>query len=193
MPRKSLVPRGQGRDELIAATVRLIGSVGVHGVTMRVVADGAGLSLGSASYHFTNRDGLIKTALERHVSSTEALVDTALDTDQPTDTEDVGGVWAALSTLFTDRGHVLVRHELHLDAARATTHRHLHRRSERAIIRLVAAVLAERGADMTDQAVQSMMVSLEATALDAAVRHGLDRTYLRAMTDHLNRILHPNP
>ena len=120
-------------------------------------------------------------------------VDTALDPNPSTQSDDSGGAWTALSTLFTDRGHVLVRHELHLDAARATTHRHLHRRSQTAMTRLIAAVLAEAGHNTTDQTVWATRVGLEATALDLAVRHQLDRTYIPPMADHLDRTLRPAP
>lgn len=188
MPYRSpLVPRGQGRDELIASALRLIGRVGVNGVRMREVADGAGLSLGSASYHFTKRPNLIKAALDYHVERTEFAVFTALDA------RPLGGVREGLIALFGDRDHVLARHELHLEAARSTTHRRHHNRSRAAVTRLVAAAVERPGQSSTAESVQTVVTLLEETALTAAVRYRADSSFLRAMTEHLDTTLLSDP
>ena len=50
------------RDRLIAATLEIVASEGVDGVRHRRVAERAGASLGSTTYHFSNRDDLLREA-----------------------------------------------------------------------------------------------------------------------------------
>lgn len=55
---------------LMEATLRIIGRVGLDGVTHRAVAAEAGLSLGAVTHHFRSRDALVETAL-RHALARE--------------------------------------------------------------------------------------------------------------------------
>lgn len=57
------VRRGAGREALCAALVRVVARSGLDGVTYRSVAAEAGVSHGSASYHFATRDEMIHEAL----------------------------------------------------------------------------------------------------------------------------------
>jgi len=59
-------PAGEsaGRDELLLdAALRLIGRVGIDGVTQRAVAAEAKVSLGAVTHHFATRDDLVDRAL----------------------------------------------------------------------------------------------------------------------------------
>jgi DNA-binding transcriptional regulator YbjK len=62
--RKSRLKRGTGRVAILDSTLRLIASRGVHGWTMRDVAEEAHCSLGSTTYHFCDRSQLLREALE---------------------------------------------------------------------------------------------------------------------------------
>ncbi|MBT0565604.1 TetR/AcrR family transcriptional regulator [Williamsia sp. CHRR-6] len=73
--RRATVARGTGRDVLLDATLRLIGERGLHAITLREVADAAGLSLGSTTYHFADRDALLTAALSRYADSVVAHCD----------------------------------------------------------------------------------------------------------------------
>jgi DNA-binding transcriptional regulator YbjK len=53
------------RDAIIEATIRLIGAAGVDGVTHRAVAQEAGVSLSSTTYHYTSKDEIVSEALRR--------------------------------------------------------------------------------------------------------------------------------
>lgn len=57
-------PHGAGREDLLAATVRVAGRKGLRGVTMRAVADEAGVNNTLIVHHFGTRDGLLEAALE---------------------------------------------------------------------------------------------------------------------------------
>jgi AcrR family transcriptional regulator len=59
--------RGEGREALCDALVRIVARDGLDGVTFRSVAAEAGLTHGLASYHFGTRDTMIMEALSRAV------------------------------------------------------------------------------------------------------------------------------
>jgi TetR/AcrR family transcriptional regulator, regulator of biofilm formation and stress response len=53
------------RAAIIEATIRLIGRAGVDGVTHRAVAQEAGVSLSSTTYHYASKDEIVSEALRR--------------------------------------------------------------------------------------------------------------------------------
>lgn len=56
------------RDRILAATLHIIGTDGVPGVTNRRIARQAGVSLGSITYHFPSQSDLLRAALSGFVS-----------------------------------------------------------------------------------------------------------------------------
>jgi DNA-binding transcriptional regulator YbjK len=58
------------REQILEATLRVIGREGREAVTHRAVAEEAGVPLGSTTYYFDSRDDLLGQALE-HVSALE--------------------------------------------------------------------------------------------------------------------------
>jgi len=58
------------REQILEATLRVIGRDGREAVTHRAVAEEAGVPLGSTTYYFDSRDDLLGQALE-HVSAEE--------------------------------------------------------------------------------------------------------------------------
>ncbi len=64
-------PTTQGRrEQILEATLRVIGREGREAVTHRAVAEEAGVPLGSTTYYFDSRDDLLGQALE-HVAAQE--------------------------------------------------------------------------------------------------------------------------
>lgn len=61
--KRKRVPRGEGREALCRALVRVVARDGLDGVTFRSVAKEAGVTHGLASYHFGSRDAMIHEAL----------------------------------------------------------------------------------------------------------------------------------
>src|SRR3954453_2186359 len=59
------------REQILDATLRVIGREGREAVTHRAVAEEAGVPLGSTRYYFDSRDDLLGQALE-HVARKEA-------------------------------------------------------------------------------------------------------------------------
>jgi DNA-binding transcriptional regulator YbjK len=58
------------REQILDATLRVIGRSGRESVTHRAVAEEAGVPLGSTTYYFDSRDDLLRQALE-HVAAHE--------------------------------------------------------------------------------------------------------------------------
>lgn len=63
-----IVDHALQREKFAEATMRLIASHGLEGVTMRAVAAEAGLSYGSLFHYFQSKDDLLKHAV-RHLTS----------------------------------------------------------------------------------------------------------------------------
>jgi AcrR family transcriptional regulator len=61
--KRASIRRGEGREALCGALVRIVAREGVDGVTFRSVAAEAGVTHGLASYHFKTRDTMINEAL----------------------------------------------------------------------------------------------------------------------------------
>jgi AcrR family transcriptional regulator len=55
------------RDRILAATLELIGERGIGGLSNRVVAKAANVSLGTLTYHFASQEALLGEALRRFV------------------------------------------------------------------------------------------------------------------------------
>ena len=56
--------RNPRRQEILEATLRVIGERGVSGVTHRAVAQEANVALASTTYYFDSKDALVEEALE---------------------------------------------------------------------------------------------------------------------------------
>ena len=73
------VAYGSGRQALLEATIRIVATQGLRGLTYRAVAAEAGVTHGSVRYHFGDRATLIEEALvycvERSIEGTELTSD----------------------------------------------------------------------------------------------------------------------
>lgn len=60
-------PYGGGREALVTAATAVVNSHGLRGLTIRAVAEQAGVSHGLVRWHFGSRDGLVEATLIRSV------------------------------------------------------------------------------------------------------------------------------
>lgn len=60
-------PYGGGRDALVKAAIAVVNARGLRGLTIRAVAEEAGVSHGLVRWHFGSRDGLVEATLVRSV------------------------------------------------------------------------------------------------------------------------------
>ena len=80
------VSTADARQQILAAVEVVISRHGVRGMTLRLVADEAGVSLGLLGYHFKNRDALILAAFVGVRIQIREAFEIALSTaDQPDD------------------------------------------------------------------------------------------------------------
>ena len=63
------VSYGDGREALVSATVSVVADVGLRGMTLRAVADRAGVSNALIVHHFGSRQLLLVAALEWAVNT----------------------------------------------------------------------------------------------------------------------------
>ena len=78
-------PSGQRtvRDRIVAATLGIIAEEGLDAVRHRRVAERAGVSLGSTSYHFESRDDLIEAAFLQFLDNATAVLDDLFPSSPP--------------------------------------------------------------------------------------------------------------
>ena len=112
--------RGQRREQILDATLRLIGRSGRQAVTHRAVAEEAGVPLGSTTYYFDSRDDLLGQALE-HVSALEVdrydgLAEELRQLNTPTELAD--RLLSELVSAAQDRTAYIAEYELWLEAGR---------------------------------------------------------------------------
>jgi TetR/AcrR family transcriptional regulator, regulator of biofilm formation and stress response len=67
-------PYGGGRDALVMAAIEVVAARGLRGLTIRSVAERAGVSHGLVRFHFGSRAGLVEATLVRSV---ELAIDTS--------------------------------------------------------------------------------------------------------------------
>lgn len=110
------------RRRILDATLRVIASDGLDAVRHRRVAELAGVSLGSTTYHFADREQLIEAAFQLYLDhATEFLERLAVPTARGEDlvAELVDYVDRLLAAEFTDVASVQAEYELVLYAARS--------------------------------------------------------------------------
>lgn len=64
---KERPPYGGGRDALVMAAIAVVTARGMRGLTIRAVAEQAGVSHGLVRWHFGSRDGLLEATMARSV------------------------------------------------------------------------------------------------------------------------------
>lgn len=73
-PRRPL-NHGDGKEALLAATVRVVAAKGLRGMTFRAVADEAGVNNTLIAHHFGTRDRLLAATLEWSMERSIGLAD----------------------------------------------------------------------------------------------------------------------
>lgn len=72
-------PEKDRQERILDAVLILLSSGGISAVSMRAVAREAGVSLGLVNYHFADKTGLIRAALERVEAQDLAMLDPGSD------------------------------------------------------------------------------------------------------------------
>ncbi|RCG14398.1 TetR family transcriptional regulator [Streptomyces diacarni] len=117
----------QRRERIISAALDLIAEEGVAGVSHRKVAARAGVPLGSMTYHFHNRDELLREAFTSFSGTIIALFEEHLAT--ATTPDEARKAVADLVHRLSDGNEreLVLTHELYTLAAREPAYRELTR------------------------------------------------------------------
>ncbi len=110
------------RERILRITLELIGREGIGAVTNRRVADAAGVSLGSLTYHFSSQAELLRDSLllfvGEEVARLEAIATELRQRHPRPSLEEVGAEVERIVGESADRMKQLAETELHLRAAR---------------------------------------------------------------------------
>ena len=106
--------------EVLDAVLRVVVKGGVDAVRYRAVADEAGVSLGTVSYHYTSREALLRAALTHYLEDNVRALFALRDEYSAKSVEDVADyVVELIRRDFADkRRRVLAEYELMVFAAR---------------------------------------------------------------------------
>jgi AcrR family transcriptional regulator len=64
-PKASVIPRGESREKLIEAAETLFSEAGFDGVSIRAIAEAAGVNIALIGYYFGGKEGLFTEAFRR--------------------------------------------------------------------------------------------------------------------------------
>lgn len=184
--------RGNARAKVITSAWTLIADGGVGSFSMREAADAAGVSLGTVTYHFKNREELVDASFSELVARHTAIGAIALRRVEHESREVAARLLLeALRDLWGDRVTALAGAELRIHASRSATARadaSSHRASGMRVIGELHAILGRSHSRRTIEAVSDLLdakvVRLagrhrSATAFAAAVRRHLDALYVQ--------------
>ncbi|PZU00729.1 MAG: hypothetical protein DI630_14110 [Gordonia sp. (in: high G+C Gram-positive bacteria)] len=105
----------------MSATLQLIGERGLHGFSLRDVADRVHMSVGSTTYHFTDRDQLLLATLEQFSHSVVQRCETVVARwaeSQASGEQLLESMLDELTSLFADTSASLAQLELYVAASR---------------------------------------------------------------------------
>ncbi len=177
--------RGHERvEQILRATLAVIGRGGVGAVTHRSVAEEAGVPLGSLTYYFASKQELLREALRLHVAEDAGRLRTLAT--QLLESGASGEEVVAAFTAQMDGGHPdIAQFELYLEAARDPELREVAAESLRAYHEV--AELALRAAGVHDPAACAGLVV--ATIDGLGVHHAAAREIAPQLRDVLGTLL----
>jgi TetR/AcrR family transcriptional regulator, regulator of biofilm formation and stress response len=151
-PAAARPPRGEARKAAITeAALTVIARVGPDGLTHRLVAAEAGLPLAATTYWFSNKEDMVRAALEhaaeRDIAYWEGMREQSRAWSTATLATELAGVIEAACT--TRRENALVDCALWLEAIRRPELRPVAQRWNDAYTSIVQAILANAGAPAT--------------------------------------------
>lgn len=108
------------RDRILRAVLDLIAEHGIGGLSHRQIAAQAGVSLGTLSYHFPDRVGLLRESLRLFASDEVARIETVGRGLRAGERglDDLGGLVVQAMAGAADVAHVVAQFELYLHVTR---------------------------------------------------------------------------
>ena len=142
------------RSRIVRSALELIGTSGVGRVTNRSVAQAAGVSLGTVTYHFETQAELLREALATFLTEETQRLEALAARVQATELSVDQGVAALQAMLEEGRERRIAKFELYLQAAREPELRPAARRCFEAYDALAVATLRTLGVEDPERAAQ---------------------------------------
>ncbi|HEY2602086.1 MAG TPA: TetR family transcriptional regulator [Thermoleophilaceae bacterium] len=159
------------RQDILEATLRVIGEGGVNSVTHRAVAQEAGVSLASTTYYFDSKSALIEEALDLMIArSTECVREHTTSPAKISQAELIDRIVAFADAQISDpQAFLTAQYELMLEAGRAEYLRPLARRWTIAYMDGFRQVVESAGLPRPKVAAEIIMKFVEGALLDQAM------------------------
>ena len=178
----------QVRDAIVAATVEIVARDGVGAVTHRRVADLAGVSLSSTTWHFASKDDILEAALrwtarreiERVGEMAERIADVSSDGFDAGAWAGALADWVHEQATGPERTTTVALYRLQLETLGRPGAVEVHREWGAGLAAIGESVLAEAGsatADLDARLIVAAMYGLRLSVL-SAVEQGEDTDWL---------------
>lgn len=170
-------PRSTGvelpvRERILVATLEVIATDGVDAVRHRRVADLAGVSPGSTTYHFESREELVEEAFGYYLDQATAVLDQlappAAGVDAPADAL-LAYIGELLDLEFGSRGLVQAEYELILHSTRSPVLARRLAEWEDARAEQLAGFLGATGAPRAEEMAQVLVVLIRGLELERLI------------------------
>ena len=154
------------REEILRATLRIVGERGVDAVTHRAVAEEAGVPLAATTYYFASKDDLLEQALLLAAREEVARAEKLLGRVEASDPEGWVAALAAFMAAETKAARTArtARFELALEAGRRPALQRVMRDQQRALLEL--AEMGLRSADSPDPPADASILLAALAGLD---------------------------
>jgi AcrR family transcriptional regulator len=161
---------GSGRDALLDATVRLAVEGGLPAITLRAVAEEAGVTHGLVVHHFGTKSGLVHAALMRGPADLEYRELTDQSSEDP-------ATFAAHQCEEIEQApkQYIFVYEALLEAIRSGDLRDEHRENYEETVRLAAQALENAGAERSIAFARLVVAALDGIALQQLLFENRDR------------------
>ena len=163
------------RMRIVDATLTMITTDGLDAVRHRRIADLAGVSLGSTTYHFAHRDDLVEAAFLRYLELATEFLE-RLDPPEFRTGSPIAAVVAFIDRLidaeFVERGFVQAEYELILFATRTRRVAPDLQAWEEARQRRLASMLRSAGARRPEDDARTLFALVRGLEIECLTRGG---------------------
>jgi TetR/AcrR family transcriptional regulator, regulator of biofilm formation and stress response len=178
----------QVRDAIVAATVQIVGRDGVGAVTHRRVAELAGVSLSSTTWHFASKDQILEAAL-RYTAQREiervGEIAARIAAASPAGFDAAAwsrelAAWVLEQTTGAERDTTVALYRLQLETLGRPGAVEVHRQWGAGLADIGGAVLAEAGSPASDLDARLAIAALDGLRLSvlSAAEQGEDLDWL---------------